>query len=197
MNGMKAKTLRFRAALPALLALASTGCFGPPKAEIAEALTMARLLHEVSPESASLLLEEEHVSHELKIMLDEADNGSVDKFKERFQTDVERLTRIRDRRQALQNRVRQGISRTPLVNVVQDDAIQYFQEQLNRDDGWLQLINNLRLREALGRLKDFPETTTLNQSLELFNGETKEEPMASQILTLQAEYGFSDEDIEQ
>jgi hypothetical protein len=130
-------------------------------------------------------------------MLDEADTGSADKFKDHFQNDVERLTRIRDRRQALQNRIKQGIARTPLVNVVQDDAIQYFQEQLNRDDGWLQLINNLRLRELLGRLKDFPETSVLNQSLELFNGETKEEPMASQILTLQAEYGFTDEEIEQ
>jgi hypothetical protein len=180
-----------------LLVVACTGCFGPPQVEINEALTMARLLHEVAPESASLLLEEEHVAHELKIMLDEADTGSVDKFKDRFQSDVERLTRIRERRQALENRIRQGIARTPLVNVVQDDAIQYFQEQLNRDDGWLQLINNLRLREALGRLKDFPETQVLNQSLELFNGETKEEPMAGQILTLQAEYGFSDEEIEQ
>lgn len=189
--------VRFRVAVPALAALLLTGCFGPPKAEIAEALTMARLLHEVAPESASLLLEEEHVAHELKIMLDEADTGSADKFKEHFQNDVERLTRIRDRRQALQNRVKQGIARTPLVNVVQDDAIQYFQEQLNRDDGWLQLINNLRLRELLGRLKDFPETAVLNQSLELFNGETKEEPMASQILTLQAEYSFTDEEIEQ
>jgi hypothetical protein len=184
-------------AVPALLAVACTGCFGPPQAEIAEALTMARLLHEVAPESASLLLEEEHVTHELKIMLDEADTGSVDKFREHFQTDVERLTRIRDRRQALQNRIKQGIARTPLVNVVQDDAIQYFQEQLNRDDGWLQLINNIRLRETLGRLKDFPEAAALNQSLELFNGETKEEPMASQILTLQAEYAFSDEEVEQ
>jgi hypothetical protein len=190
-------TWRWRMAIPALLAVASTGCFGPPQVEIAEALTMARLLHEVAPESANLLLEEEHVAHELKIMLDEADDGSVDKFKEHFQNDVERLTRIRDRRQALQNRIKQGIARTPLVNVVQDDAIQYFQEQLNRDDGWLQLINNLRLRELLGRLKSFPETAVLNQSLELFNGETKEEPMASQILTLQAEYGFTDEEVEQ
>ena len=191
------KTLRWRMAIPALLAVLCSGCFGPPQAEVAEALTMARLLHEVAPESAALLLEEEHVAHELKIMLDEADTGSVDKFKDRFQNDVERLTRIRERRQALQNRIRQGIARTPLVNVVQDDAIQYFQEQLNRDDGWLQLINNLRLRELLGRLKSFPETAVLNQSLELFNGETKEEPMASQILTLQAEYAFSDEEIEQ
>jgi len=184
-------------AVPALLALACTGCFGPPKGEVSEALSMARLLHEVAPESAGLLLEEEHVAHELKIMLDEADTGSVDKFKDRFQTDVERLTRIRDRRQALLNRVRQGISRTPLVNVVQDDAVQYFQEQISRDDTWLQQISNLRLREALGRLHDFPETAVLNQSLELFNGETKEEPMASQILTLQAEYAFTDEEIEQ
>ena len=190
-------TLRWRMAIPALLAVASTGCFGPPQAEIAEALTMARLLHEVAPESANLLLEEEHVAHELKIMLDEANDESVDKFKDHFQKDVERLARIRDRRQALQNRVKQGIARTPLVNVVQDDAIQYFQEQLNRDDGWLQLINNIRLREVLGRLKSFPETAVLNQSLELFNGETKEEPMASQILTLQAEYGFTDEEVEQ
>jgi hypothetical protein len=196
---IRVKTLRWRMAIPAVLAVASTGCFGPPQVEITEALTMARLLHEVAPESAALLLEEEHVAHELKIMLDEAEGGSVDspRFKEHFQSDVERLSRIRDRRQALQNRIKQGIARTPLVNVVQDDAIQYFQEQLNRDDGWLQLINNIRLRETLGRPKDFPEMSVLSQSLELFNGETKEEPMASQILTLQAEYGFTDEEVEQ
>jgi len=190
----RANTIRFRLALPLALVIGCTGCFGPPQAEIAEALTMARLLREVAPESASLLLEEEHLSHELKIMLDEAKLDPVDKFKE-FEPDVEKLHRIRDRRFARQNRVRQGISRTPLVNVVQDDAIQYFQEQLNRDDGWLQLIANIRLRESLKHGTDFPEASALNQSLELFNGETKEEPMASQILTLQAEYGFTDEDI--
>ncbi len=156
---------------------------------------MARLLHEVTPESARLLLEEEHLAHELKIMLDEAGELPVDKFRDRFQPDYEKLKFIRDRRQSLQNRIKQGIARTPLVNVVQDDAIQYFQEQLNRDDGWLQLIDNIRLREALNRQSKFPESTVLSQSLELFNGETKEEPMASQILTLQAEYGFSDEEI--
>jgi hypothetical protein len=186
-----------RVALTAIPMLALCGCFGPPKSEINEAVGMARLFHRIAPEAQNLATEETKLAHELTLMIEEAGVESVEKFRQRFYGAVEKLGDIRDRRVALEQQVRQGISTTPLVKAVQEDAIQFFAEQINRDTVWLQMTANIRLRQELERKEDFPEMLTLHKALELFTGEVREDPLTGQIQTLQAEYGFTEEDISQ
>ncbi|HXJ39340.1 MAG TPA: hypothetical protein VNH18_08665 [Bryobacteraceae bacterium] len=187
-------------ATPMALALIATlllfGCSGPPRAEASEARGMARLFTRMTPEAEELEIGETRIASELLLIIEEAGSDSVvAKYGEQFHAAVEKLGIIRARRVALQQKVRQGVATTPLVNAVQEDAIHFFGEQINRGTVWLQLSANIRLRHELEREKNLPEMERLQQTLERFAAELHDSPLSSQIQILQAEYGFSDEEI--
>jgi hypothetical protein len=189
-------------ALPLVVALllvsiaASSGCAIRNRAELREALALARQLRSMVPEARELQRQEFMCIDELRITLDEAGRGEFSKFRDKFTLSIDTLSAIRDKRHTLQEKVREGSWETPLVRVVQMDALSMFQEEITRNEGWMALARNVRTRADLGRERDFPEVAVLRRQLELFTGEGDDDPpLFSQILMLRTEYGFSPGDI--
>ena len=187
-------TLRIGTALVLVLITLLTGCRRREK-EVAEALALARLLRRLTPEATDLLHQEQASANELRINLDESGANDFSSFRESLNKSVATLISVRDRRLELQRLVHQGNYDTPLVIVVQRDAVQEFENQITRTQTWIQLAQNVRLRADLGRMKGFPEVQVLTHQLLLFLGEAQDEPLSDQIQTLKNEYRFTDSQI--
>ena len=187
-------TCRVGTALVLVLIAALTGCRTRER-EAAEALALARLMKRIAPEATDLLHQEQATANELRINLEESGSNDFSAFRESLSKSVETLISVRDRRMELQRQVRQGNFETPLVLVVQRDAITEFQNQITRTQTWIQLAQNVRLRADLGRMKGFPEVQVLTHQLLLFLSEAQDEPLSDQIQTLKNEYRFTDSEI--
>jgi hypothetical protein len=187
-------TLRIGTALVLVLITSLIGCSRRQK-EIAEGLSLARLLRRLAPEATDLMRQEQASANELRINLEESGNNDFSAFRESLRKSVETLSAVRDRRLELQRQVHQGNFDTPLVIVVQRDAEQEFQNQVTRTQTWIQLAQNVRLRADLGRMKTFPEVQVLTHQLLLFLSEAQDEPLSDQIQTLKNEYRFTDNEI--
>lgn len=181
--------------LTAALALASSACTIRISNEVAEGLALGKMLHGLSAEAEELQHRENLAVNELRTILDQVGTGKFEEFRARFDASVDLLGGIRDRRRHIQSRIRQASWTTPLVRAVQADAVSMLQEEVGRNDAWIQMARNVRVRADLGRQDNFPEIPLLMRQLELFLGEIKDDPLRAQLLTLQSEYGFSDVDL--
>jgi hypothetical protein len=182
----------FRIAPLTVLAVLAGGCIYRSPGEVREARALAVLLRSMAPEAAELQQQEYVDIDELRIILDETENEDFSKFRDRFSTSIDHLAAIRDKRSHLQAQIRDTTWKTPLVRAIQLDVLTVFQEEISRDDAWMELARNVRTRADLGRQRDFPEVPVLRRQLELFSGESHDNvPLFSQIQTLRAEYGFS------
>lgn len=177
-------------ALPVLLMC--TACTLRSATEVREGLVLARLMKSMVPEMSELQRQELLAANEIRVVLDEAGEGDFGRFRPRFEGAMASLYTIRDRRGILLAKLRQAVIETAFARVVQADAVGMFQEAIGRDDSWILLATNIRLRSDLGRPNKFPEVPQLEQQLEFFVNLSPHEPLSSQVQALQAEYGFTE-----
>lgn len=161
-----------------------------PSNEKSEAIALARILRRLAPQAQELLRQENNLANELKVTLDESGGMEPNQFRQRFNSYVDRLVAIRDQREQIQETIRQSAWQSPMVQVVQHDAILMLQDEITRSETWIRLTQNVRLRTELGRQKDFPELTQLSHQLAGFLAQTGEDPLNTQIRSLQEEYRF-------
>ncbi len=170
------------------------GC-GRQEHEVAEGLALARLLRRLGPEADDLIRRERGVANQLRINLDQLGGSDFPTFAANLATSTEELTTISSRLIELQAQVQNGNFGTPLVLVVQRDAVAEFQNQISQIDTFLNLAHNIQLRAKLGRTQGFPEIETLMHQLVLFLSQPQEGALSSQIQTLKNEYRFTDNEI--
>jgi hypothetical protein len=188
---------RLHLALPLGLVVLLTGCINvvpfPTRGEKEEGMALARILKRLGPDAKTLMQQEHDCANELKIDLDETGDGVTGASgSQKFSSYIDRLIAIRDKRQQIQETVRQGVWQSPMVHVVQHDAIVMLGDEISRTQTWIQFTQNLRLRAELGRHKDYPELPLLTQQLDAFLTQTLEEPLYTQMRALQEEYRFGE-----
>jgi hypothetical protein len=168
----------------------------PRRNEKREAMALAATLKKFVPDSQALSADERSCANELEITVAES-HGQMDLkvFGDKFRSYIDRLTAIRSKRLQIQTTVRQGVWSSPLVHVVQHNATVALQDQINRDSTWIQYVENVRLRLALGQHEEFPELSLLRHDLNVFLGQTAEDPLANQIRALQEEFRFGEGEV--
>src|SRR5262245_19847956 len=157
------------------------GCVIRSHKEVVEALALAKTLYRIQPEAQELQQRERVAANELKIILEETYSitlptspnkithaAAYNRFQQKIKESFDKIRIIIERRRQLQEKIRQGVWETPLSHLVQENAVARFQEDLIRDETWVQLAKNLRLRQDLGREQEYPELQTLFRQLELF-----------------------------
>jgi hypothetical protein len=182
------------------LLMSTTGCINffpvPRTGEKREAILLAKVLMTLAPQAKALLTDERNCANELKIDLDEAGDkvGGV-KGSERFTSYIDRLVVIRNKREQIRDTVRQGVYDSPMVFVIQHDAVVTMNDEIARTQTWIQFAQNLRLRAELGRIKDFPELPILIGQLNGFLDAPAEDPLYSQVRDLQGEFRFGEGEV--
>lgn len=207
--------------LPLLLAGLSS-CGQSRNSEVSEALRLAGILQRFAPEAAQLLEREHATANDLKIILDEslpepviekgqslvteenAKTAEVAKkmliagtpeFRRRVNADLDALNEIRARRSDIQQTIKQGTWRSPMVAAVQRDAVSMFEDEINQDDNWILYVRNIQARAALGRKDIAPEYGVLIRELGGFVRQVSEVPLSVQKRNLIEEFRFSENDI--
>ena len=198
---------------------------GPRKGEVAEAKRLASELKALAPAAFNLIHEEHELANQLKIMLDESAKlepkqdpklGATEMkpvndtegrpaptilivsttiLKARLTTYVNRLIAIRNERRQIRETVRQGAWESPMVFVVQHDAVRQLTAEIARSELWLELAENVRLRTELGRMGDFPELPKLLHELDSYLGVPLENPLGAQVRDLMEEYRFGETEL--
>ncbi|HEX4138424.1 MAG TPA: hypothetical protein VHY84_27690 [Bryobacteraceae bacterium] len=188
------RRLRVATTLPLIATLLVAGC-GRQDREVAEGLSLARLLRRLAPEADDLVGREREIANQLRINLDQSGGDDFARFSNDLSMSVSDLTAITTRLAELRQQVHDGNFEAPLVLVVQRDAVAEFQNQINQIDGFVTLAKNIELRASLGRTKGFPEVDTLIHQLVLFLSQPHEDALSSQVQTLKNEYRFTDNQI--
>jgi hypothetical protein len=188
------RRLRAATSLPLIATLLVAGC-GRKDREVAEGLSLARLLRRLAPEADDLVRRERETANQLRINLDQSGGDDFARFSNNLSMSVGDLTAIKTRLAELRQQVHDGNFEAPLVLVVQHDAVEEFQNQITQIDGFVTLAKNIELRATLGRTKGFPEVDTLIHQLVLFLSQPHEDALSSQVQTLKNEYRFTDNQI--
>jgi hypothetical protein len=199
-DGGQRNRLPVAAALTLVALIILTGCINivpfPRRGEKREAIALAKVLIRLAPDAKALLLDEHKWANELKIEMDESgDRVGAAGSREKFTAYIDRLIGIRNKRQQIRDTVGQGVYESPMVFVVQHDAIVVLNDELARTQTWLQFAQNLRLRADMGRNKAFPELPILTAQLDGFLNQTSEDPLYTQVRALQEEYRFGEGEI--
>jgi hypothetical protein len=83
-----------------------------------------------------------------------------------------------------------------MVAAVQQGGVRQLQQDLERDQKWLELAEGVRLRVELGRKEDFPELTQLGHQLDIFLAAKSDlDPFANRLRALQEAFGLSEMDL--
>jgi hypothetical protein len=185
--------------LTALMALLLAGCIRIipilKSEDRLEAIALARVLHNLAPTAKDLMTDELLCANQLKVLLDEAARKPYTEYQVRFETLIDQLVVVREKRQQLQLKVNQATWQGILPRLYQKNASDELQEELSRVVSWIQLAHNFKLRAEVGRTTGFPEFMELAQSLDLFLGESVDEPFSLQLTELKTEYHFQDSDL--
>ena len=161
----------------------------------AEALQFTKLLRSLVHEMTDVLNDEQLFANDLKILLEENTGKEFNSYRGRFDTIIEKLVVIRDRRTQIRSKLLHRSWKGALAQLIQQNALSEINQDIDRTQMWMQLAHNFRLRADYGRLKDYPELSLLSRSLDSFLSETQPEPMSSQISSLRAEYRFKESDL--
>jgi hypothetical protein len=156
-----------------------------------EAAELGKVLLKLMPEAESLLHDERKCADELKIDMDEAgDQVGNAGGRKKFNSYIDRLVIIRDRRAQIQQTVLQGVYDSPMVFSIQHDAVLVLGDEISRTQTWITVAQNLVLRAGMGRTKEFPELGILTLQLNGYLSSPPEEPLFKQWKYLQEEYRF-------
>jgi hypothetical protein len=167
----------------------------PAAQERLEGMQFARLLLTMMPESQRLSRQERGSANKLKVLLDEVSSGGLERFQSKIDTEIAALAEVREGREKLRDKMWSIRLSTPLPQTVRDDVNHVFDEDKGRVESWVQIVQNLREREELGKEAEFPEVTRLNRLLDLFLGISDEEPVQRSLRSLRTEYGLTDREI--
>lgn len=196
----RVKSRPILAALTLVPLIMLTGCINivpiPRRGEKKEAIALAKVLLNLGPDAKTLLVDEHSCANDLKIDLDEAgDRVGAAGGREKFTSYIDRLITIRDKRQQIRATVGQGVYDSPMVFVIQHDAVVVLSDEITRTQTWIQFAQNLRLRAELGRTKDFPELSILTLKLSNFLNGPLEDPLYAQVRALQEEFRFGEGEV--
>jgi hypothetical protein len=188
-----------RAIFACLGAITLCGCIHiapvPFQGEQKEAMELAKQLKNLMPEADELLHDEQLTANDLRVMTDEIGSRDFKEYRDKFDSAIEALITIKNRRAQIEERIRQGVWRGELANLVRNSAVDELEESQFQTISWIQLAHNFRERTQYGRTKDFPEMAELNRSLDMFLEELPDQPLAFEFGALRSEYGFRESDL--
>ena len=187
-------------ALTFAMLLMLTGCINiipvPRQGEKREAMLLAKVLSKLAPEAKTLQIEEHNCANGLRIDMEEAqDQVGTGSGREKFTAYVDRLIALRDKRQQIRDTVSQGAYESPMVFVIQHDAVVVMNDEIGRTQTWIELAQNLLLRADMHHSGSFTELQVLSSKLALFLNQPLENPLYSQVRDLQEEYRFGEGEV--
>ncbi|MGH9579797.1 MAG: hypothetical protein ACRD2R_02285, partial [Terriglobales bacterium] len=191
----------FRVVLLVVLSALSSACIHlapmPNPGQRDEARALGKIFKALTPEAREEVVKEHKVTQELRITLDELGKLSRPEFTKRFNSYSEQLIAIQSKRRELQQALGSRYWNSPLVLAVQQGAVQQLQQDMARNQKWIELAEGVRLRVELGREEDFPELTMLSHQLDIFLAEKSDlDPFANRIQTLQEAFRLSGTDFD-
>jgi hypothetical protein len=186
------------AALLVLSAL-SAGCIHlaplPYTGQREEARELGKFLKSLTPDAREEVIKEHKVARELRITLDELAKLSRPEFTERFNAYAQQLTAIQNKRYELAQALGSQQWNSPMVRAVQGGGVRHLQQDMARNQKWLELAEGVRLRVELGREEDFPELVLLSHQLDLFLAMKSDlNPFRERILALQEAFSLGETD---
>lgn len=169
--------------------------WGPRASEVTEAKVMARSLKVLAPGALELIQKEHVIANELKITLEEAASVDPEEFRKKFNSYVDRLVDMRNKRREILASLRQGLWDSPMVFVVQHSALAQMKDEIARTETWIEFAMNIRLRSELGRKGEFPEMLKLNKQLTAYLLLPPEDPLNDQVQGLMEEFRFGEAEL--
>jgi alkylated DNA nucleotide flippase Atl1 len=162
-----------------------------------EARALGKILKSLTPEARDEVMKEHKVARELRITLDELSKLSGPEFTKRFNAYSEQMLAIQKKRRELVQALNSRQWDSPMVRAVQLGGVQQLQQDLSRNQKWIELAEGVRLRVELGREKDFPELTMLSHQLDIFlAAKSDEEPFAARMGALKDAFRLSETDFD-
>jgi hypothetical protein len=198
---LKIRLRRFRVALLVILSVFSSGCIHitplPYTGQRSEARALGKIFKALTPEAQEEIMKEQKAARELRITLDELGKLSQPEFTTRFNSYSQQLIAIQIKRRELQQTLAQRQWSSPMVQAIQQGGVQQLQQDLARNQKWIELAEGVRLRVELGRKEGFPELTMLSHQLDLFLATKSDlDPFANRLLALQEAFRLSETDFE-
>jgi len=192
---------RFRVALLIILGALSSGCIHitpmPYTGQRAEARALGKIFKALTPEVREEIVKEQQAARELRITLDELGKLSQPEFTSRFNAYSEKLIAIQIKRRELQQVLSQRQWSSPMVQAIQQGGVQQLQQDLARNQKWIELAEGVRLRVELGRKEGFPELTMLSYQLDLFLATKSDlDPFANRLQALREAFRLSEMDFD-
>lgn len=178
-----------------------TGCIHlvplPYAGQRDEAKALGKILKSLTPGARDEVLKEHKVVRELRITLDELGKISGPEFTRRFNLYAEELNAIQVKRRELVQAIGSRQWTSPMVRAVQQGGVQQLQQDLSRDQKWIELADGVRLRVELGREKDFPELAMLSHQLDIFLASKSDiDPFGNRVQALQEAFRLSETDFD-
>lgn len=191
----------FRIVLLVVLSALFSGCIHlapmPYAGQRDEARALGKIFKALTPDAQEEVVMEHKVARELRITLDELGKLSRPEFTKRFNSYAEQLIAIQSKRRELQQALGSRQWTSPMVLAVQQGGVQQLQQDLARNQKWIELAEGVRLRVDLGRKEDFPELTMLSHQLDIFlAAESDLDPFANRIRALQEAFRLSETDFD-
>ncbi|MGH9841926.1 MAG: hypothetical protein ACREEM_24485 [Blastocatellia bacterium] len=198
---LKVRHSWFRVVLLAVLSALSSGCIHfapmPNPGQRDEARALGKIFKALTPEAQEEIAKEHKVARELRITLDELGKLSRPEFTERFNSYSEQLTAIQSKRRELLQALVQRQWNSSMVLAVQQGGVQQLQQDMARNQKWIELAEGVRLRVKLGREEDFPELTMLSHQLDIFlAAESDPDPFANRMRALREAFRLSEIDFD-
>lgn len=191
----------FWLALLIALSAVSSGCIHlapmPYTGQRDEARALGKIFKTLTPEAQEQVAKEHKVARELRITLDELGKLSQEEFTERFNSYSKQLIELRDKRRQLQQALSGRQWSSPMVQAVQQGAIEQLIQDGERNQKWIELAEGVGLRVELKRTKDFPELTMLSHQLDIFlAARSNMDPFADRIQALKEAFRLSEADFD-
>ncbi|MFN7929543.1 MAG: hypothetical protein U0Y68_16670 [Blastocatellia bacterium] len=169
----------------------------PYAGERTEAQALGKILKSLTPEAHEEVLQEHKIAREMRIALDELNKLSGSEFTKRFDSYTEQLNAIQKKRRELVQALGSRQWNSPMVRAVQQGGVEQLQQDLSRDQKWIELAEGVRLRVQLGREKDFPELTQLSHQLDIFLASKSDvDPFAARLQALRDAFRLSETDFD-
>lgn len=190
-----------RVALLVVLSALSSGCIHlaplPFTGQRDEARALGKIFKTLNSDAQQEVAQENKVARELRITLDELDQLKGPDFTKRFNSYSEQLMAIQSKRRELQQALSSRQWNSPMVRAVQQGGVQQLQQDIARNQKWIELAEGVRLRVELGRKEDFPELTMLSHQLDIFLASTSDlNPFTNRIRALQEAFRLSETDFD-
>ncbi len=164
----------------------------PRIGEKEEARQFGKVLHEIIPENERQLMQEHTTAQQLRITLEEVGTLAPGNFRDRFNAYIDRLTAVRAKRRDLRDRIREKNWTSPIVFTVQANCVEEMEEQILRDQQWIEWAQGVRLRVEIGQQKNFPELQLLRHALDNFLALSAADPLSPRLSALLDEFRLSE-----